>query len=102
MIHPALSYQMCDQDWIQLLGREGRGSAASSGLDPGNSGTMDCLDPSGHIVETCLELPWCQKVGLPCAKLCMWLEKAHSVRTINRLYTQIKEKKKYYNLIFIY
>lgn len=82
MIHPGLSNQMCDQEWIQRLGREARCSAVSAGVDPENSRTTDCLGPSVRTVELCLKLLWCRKIGPPFAELCMWLQKAHSVRNI--------------------
>lgn len=66
MIHPGLLAQMCDQEWIQPLGRETKCSAASAGVGPGDSRTTACFGFSVQRAELCLKLLWCQKVGSPC------------------------------------
>ena len=65
-----------------MAGKRGKEFSVSAVVDPGNSRTTDCLGPSVHIVELCLKLLWSQKIGPPCAELCMWLEKAHSAKNI--------------------
>lgn len=65
VIHPGLLHQMCDQEWIQQLGRGRKCSVARAVVDPGDSRTTDCFGLSAQRAGLCLKLLWCQKMGSP-------------------------------------